>query len=105
MLESDCDTVQCCYCCLECCSCHMLQALCLKATVISAVTKERLCVAKRTCHAWLVQLCLSHLVRISHSADQNVTKLHNNMDTTFELSIGNISTERSELINNISGMA
>jgi hypothetical protein len=48
MLESDCDTVQCCCCCLECCSCHMLQDLCVKAAVISAVTKERLCVAKWT---------------------------------------------------------
>jgi len=32
-------------------------------------------------------------------------KLHNNMDTTFELSIGNSSTEGSELINNLSVLA
>jgi hypothetical protein len=48
MLECECDTVQFCYCCPECCSWHMLQALCVEAAVISAVVKERLCIAKQT---------------------------------------------------------
>lgn len=48
MLECECDTVQVCYCCPVCCNWHMLQALCVRAVVISAVIIERLCEAKQT---------------------------------------------------------